>query len=107
MNDTITEESIKEMIKDYIKSVESKDVYVVMYYCKGIGASVRTNSYSSITCDHPECSWCRGIEKAFKDEFGVTYQKQPEMEIDKKPIPNGFRKFKKGSKFTKKKKRNR
>lgn len=115
MNDTLTEESLKEIIKSIVDSqTEFKDDIVTIHYCKGIGASVRTNSLSAITCDHPECYWCRGMEKALEKEFNVKTKElllksSPilEMKTDKKTISNGFRKVKKGSKFTKKKKRNR
>jgi hypothetical protein len=71
-----------------------------------------TNSFTAITCDHPECDWCRGMEEALKREFDIhhsyTIAKLPEMPTTiKETIPNGFRKVNKGSKFTKKKRRNR
>ena len=63
----LTEESLKEIIKSIVDSQNDfKDDVCTIHYCKGIGGSVMTNSFSAITCDHPECGWCRGMEKPLK-----------------------------------------
>lgn len=110
MEEKLTNESLMKLIEDIVSSQsELKDEPRAIYYCKGLGHSVMTSSLSVMTCDHPECGWCRGMEKALKNEL-QSYQKTPEMpiiNIETETIPNGFLKVNKGSKFTKKKRRNR
>jgi len=108
----ITEEMIRNTIKEYLNSANDYQDVTVYYYCEGLGKVRATRWDRPYSCEHPKCDFCRGMEKALKREFDIhhsyTIAKLPEMPTTiKETIPNGFRKVNKGSKFTKKKRRNR
>lgn len=107
---TLTVEMLRNTIQDLLNSAKDYQEVTAYYYCEGLGKLTTTRWDRPYTCEHPKCSFCRDMEKAIKDELGMAYQYQPEipeMKTNKKTISNGFHKVKKGSKFTKKKKRNR
>lgn len=65
------EEKLYNWIYDIMKDMEqnSHDQPVIFRYCKGRGGVMYLNALAAISCDDPDCKWCRQVEQLIKEDI--------------------------------------